>query len=137
MDGARSMQKVIRQRMLALFVLLLSISSASCYFVRPTSLPGRYRAYDDWGEAFLELRADGTTLEIYKPKSGKEVQLPGRWTYDKELGGWRQPCLGLSHEKGYGGTPYGYCGIHAHGYGLRGVEIAIDPDYGLAYRKIN
>lgn len=131
------MWEVIPRWMITIIILLLIVGSVSCYFVGRTSLPGRYRAYDEWGEAFLELSADGTSVETYKPKSGKEVQIRGRWSYDKSLGHWRKPCLGLSHKEGYGGTPYGFCGISAHGYGLRGVEIAIDPDFGLAYRKIN
>jgi hypothetical protein len=112
--------------------LVWAVYTAGCRPARESELPGKYVAKTDWGESTLALKNDHTSEEVMTTKEGTVEKVNGTW----ELKDGRiilKPCLLINHSPPAGKADF--CDYSVEGFGVTGVEIALDPDAGIAYRK--
>lgn len=110
-----------------------------CMQVKEADVPGTYKAHADWGNSTLTLSKDHTFQQTVRLDSGVTKQINGKWklvppsensvVYDITL----VPYLNIQHDKQGVYAPWSFSSINP-GFG-GGMEIAADPDYGIAFRK--
>jgi hypothetical protein len=65
-------------------------------------------------------------------KNGRVDRLSGNWEF-KDGRITLTPCLGFTHDPP--AAPADSCDYSVEGFGLSSVEISLDPDSGIAYRR--
>jgi hypothetical protein len=110
-----------------------------CMRVKEADVPGTYTAKADWGTSTLVLAKDHTFQQTVRLNSGEVKRMDGKWklvgpgknsvVYDITMG----PCLDVKHDKQGVYAPWSFSSINPTLSG--GLEIAADPDWGIAYRK--
>ena len=129
--GSRNSSSVVACHVRAAVLCLAAISTSSCRSVREAELPGAYSANADWGKSTLLLRKDHTMEQTVVEKNGRVDRLSGNWEFkgDRII---LKPCLGFNHAPP--ADPVDYCDYGVEGF-FSSVEISLDPDSGIAYRK--
>ncbi len=115
-------------------LLSLILFLGGCYAVKPSDIPGRYVAKADWGEVVLELRRDGTFVEAATLTDGSNRRIEGKWKFTDHRISRSPECLGINHS-GISKQNWSGCTSSVSGHAALHLEISIDPDFGLAYRK--
>lgn len=110
-------------------VLLLLLGS--CQPVE-REVPGTYQAQTDWGRPTLLLKHDHTFEQSVRENEGNTKTMSGKWSLEKGVL-TLAPCLAVNHQERDVYVPA--CGTSMTRLGLSSVEIALDPDAGIAYRK--
>jgi hypothetical protein len=116
-------------RLLASFALYCLLG---CRAAKLIDLPGRYLVTTDWGESTLILRADHTMEQGVRTKRGEIKHVSGTWDFNNETVTLK-PCLEVRWKTE--GLWAGGCANAVEVTGFGRIEIAIDSQYGLAYRK--
>jgi hypothetical protein len=122
----------------ALFCLLLLPLGCSAV-VTDTEAPGTYKAETDWGVSTLVLAKDHTFQQTVRLKNGQARELHGWWKIDKNTGAQvyttinLTPFYSVTHDKQGVYTIASAYSIYHVPFG--GINIAADPDYGIAHRK--
>jgi hypothetical protein len=103
-------------------------------------VPGTYIAKAEWGTSTLALSKDHTFHQTVRLNAGGVKSLDGKWelvspgknslSYNITLA----PYLNVAHDKQGVYAPWSFSSITTRGL-FRGMEIAADPDWGIAYRK--
>jgi hypothetical protein len=122
-----------------LWLCVLCISLIGCTQVKEADVPGTYTAKADWGTSTLVLADDHTFQQTVKLDSGEVKHMNGRW---KLIGPVKNsvtysitfvPFLNMQHDKRGIYAPGAFSSIDQIPF--RGMEIAIDPDWGITYKK--
>jgi hypothetical protein len=114
--------------------LLLGVLLLGCWPAKQTDLPGQYVVEGDWGKSVLDLRTDGSFVEEAMLKNGGTKRVEGKWKFMPRFNVSRAPCLRIDHS-GIAEDNWDGCNQSVNGYGIGHVEISLDPDFGVAYRK--
>lgn len=110
------------------------LSSIGCTPVRDSWIPGRYEVQvQHGGSGTLVLRPDGTLSEEVRPVDGPARQIEGTWERFSRTSIDRTPCFAISY-RGVTDETHEGCSSSIT-WVLGAVQIGIDPDYGVAYRK--
>jgi hypothetical protein len=122
-----------------LWVCVLVFSMVGCLRVKEADVPGTYTAKAEWGTSSLILARDHTFRQTVRLNSGEVKQTNGQW---KLVGPVKNsmtfsitftPFLNMQHDKHGIYAPGAFSSITPTLTG--GMDIAIDPDWGVAYRK--
>jgi hypothetical protein len=123
----------------ALCLCVLCFSMIGCMRVKEADVPGTYTAKADWGTSSLILAKDHTFQQTVRLNSGEVKHMNGQW---KLIGPVKNsvtysitfiPFLNMQHDKQGVYAPGAFSSITPTLAG--GMEIAIDPDWGIEYRK--
>jgi hypothetical protein len=96
-------------------------------------VPGKYAVEVNGGTSILVLRADGAMEQLVPVKGGKSERVSGTWTFkDGFLA--RKPCLDILWEGEISRADRCVSAVEILGFG--GVQISLDPDHGMAYKKL-
>ena len=106
--------------------MLALLCSTSCAPGSSGDVIGKYRAESLSKTSELELKGDGS----FSQKAGGEV-LDGSWFLERGIV-FMKPCL--SAAKDDFGRRLDTCSMSAARTPF-GMELSVDPDYGIAYRK--
>jgi hypothetical protein len=118
--------------MLRRCLIVLFLSLMGCREANVADLPGTYHAKGDWGESQLTLNPDHTMEQIVTTPGAEARRLSGKW---EAASGHITliPCFALAHDR-IGEQVVG-CSSGFSEFLPGKIEIALDPDFGLAYRK--
>ena len=95
-------------------------------------VPGTYQAQTDWGRSTLLLKHDHTFEQSVRGKDGSTKTMTGKWSLEDGVL-TLTPCLAVNQKEK--GIYVPACGTSITRLGLSSVEIALDPDAGIAYRN--
>ncbi len=117
----------------------LCFSMMGCLRVKEAEVPGTYTAKAEWGTSSLVLAKDHTFQQTVRLNIGVVKQMRGKW----ELVGPVKnsvtfsitfiPFLNMQHDRRGSYAPAAFSSITSTLTG--GMDIAVDPDWGIAYRK--
>ena len=122
-----------RLKIPALVIIIDSFLMTSCRSAKVTDLPGRYFAKTDWGESTLTLQPNHTMEQEVRVANRQPDRISGTWNFDKDFLTLK-PCLAVKWK--VPGERVAACIDGVVLTPLVGVEISIDSQYGLAYKKI-
>jgi hypothetical protein len=124
----------VRRSHLTLFFLPMLLNACS-RDIQQSDLPGSYRLEFNDGFATLELRPDGTFVQEVRQSNKNVIRTEGRWSFDS-----RHTRISLApiytvtqFNEGSGPHPASMPVERSIG----GIEFVSDPDFNLAYRRIN
>jgi hypothetical protein len=124
---------------LAALLLLPFLFTGCSVVVSDAEAPGTYTANADWGTSTIVLAKDHTFSQTVRLKSGVTKQVNGRWKIDNHPGSTPfttinlTPFFNVTHDKdGVYSLASAYSIYHVP---FGGINIAADPDYGIAHRK--
>ncbi len=127
-------------RLIAAFSLgLCFLFFIGCTRVNEADVPGDYNATADWGNSSLTIAADHTFRQTVRANSGEVKQISGKWNLVKPSGNSANtnitfaPYLNFQHDKQGVYAPWSFLSITP--IGIRGLEIAADPDWGITFKK--
>jgi hypothetical protein len=135
-------QRNVPQRKLlyALLCLIILLPMAGCSaIVTDAQAPGTYKADTDWGVATITLASNNTFSEVVIPKNGQPRQLSGHWRISQSGKNPTYTTISLTpfyivtHDKEGQYTLATASSIYHVPFG--GINIAADPDAGIAFRK--
>jgi hypothetical protein len=124
--------------LLILTLCLLTLTGCSAV-VTDTEAPGTYKAQTDWGVSTLVLDKGHTFDQTVRLKSGVTKHVAGHWKIDKHPGDTPYttinltPVYNVTHDNQGVLTLASAYSIYHVPFG--GINIAADPDYGIAHRK--
>jgi hypothetical protein len=125
---------------LALLCLLALTPIVGCSaIVTDTEAPGTYTATTDWGNSVLVLSSDHTFNQTVRLNTGEAKSLRGTWRIVKNSSNPPYttinltPFFNITHDKQGNYTLASAYSIYHVPFG--GINIAADPDYGIAHRK--
>ena len=121
-------------------LLVLALFLTGCSMVVDESqVPGTYKAQTDWGTSTLVMARDHSFEQTLTFKDGQQARwLKGKWQLSKSSGTpvyttvSLSPYMTVTHDKQ--GTPSGMSMLSIYHVPF-GINIAADPDYGIAHRK--
>jgi hypothetical protein len=119
-----------------LFALVLTGCSA---IVTDEQAPGTYKAETDWGVSTIVIGQGHSFEQTVTPKNGAPKHVIGRWKITRNPGDTTYTTISLSpffsvtHDKQ--GTPSLASAFSIYHVPFGGINIAADPDYGIAFRK--
>jgi hypothetical protein len=122
-----------------LYLTLLALLTGCSPIVTEIQAPGTYKAQTDWGTSTLTLAKDHTFEQTVRLNNGTSEHLKGTWRIDKNPGNPVYTTINLSpfysvtHDKQGVYTVASVYSIYHVPFG--GINIAADPDYGIAHRK--
>jgi hypothetical protein len=118
---------------------LLLIPIGCSAIVTDAEAPGTYKADTDWGTSTVVLAKDHTFEQTVRLKDGRSEHLKGAWRIDTNSGKPVYTTINLTpfykvtHDtKGTYTLASAYSIYHVP---FGGINIAADPDYGIAHRK--
>src|SRR5579883_2691253 len=124
--GTTAARHIVRVLLTSLTIIL-----AGCWSTSPNDIPGKYTLRDEWGHAELVLMPSGGLVEVIYNK-GQTHRLEGSWEYTSEHRLIRHPCFRIDHDGVAGRIDLCTQSVSSS---LGGVEISVDPNFGLSYRK--
>jgi hypothetical protein len=106
--------------------------------IREEKVPGTYIAKADWGSSSLAIARDHTFHQTVRRAGADDLNLDGTWRLASRSEGVfgtiaLLPCFSVTHKDE--GRKVDACYNSIQAFGLRGIEISADPDYGIAFRK--
>jgi len=107
--------------------------------VREADVPGTYLAKTSWGNSTLVLAGDGTLQQTVRIGNGEVKHINGHWKLVGPANGSMSsnitlgPCFNMQHDRKGIYAPVSFSSIDHHGF--RGMEIAVDPDWGISFKK--
>jgi hypothetical protein len=110
--------------------------------VTESDVPGDYQAKADWGTWSLTLSRNHTLQQTVHLNDGEIKQIKGRWTFVGPSGNSVNtditftPYLNVTHDKQGVFAPWSFLSIDPP-IGFRKMQIAANPDWGIAHRKTN
>ncbi len=129
-----------RRTLAAISALALAFVLAGCSaVVTEDQVPGTYKAEADWGTATVVFQKNHDFHQTVTPKNGPPRDLTGHWILSAHPGNTPYTTISLSpffnvtHDKQGAYTLASAYSIYHVPFG--GINIASDPDYGIAYRK--
>jgi hypothetical protein len=135
----RSLAKIRAFAPLFSVALTLILITGCSAVVTETEAPGTYRADADWGTSTLVLAKDHTFEQTVRPKDGPPRHITGTWNIARSSGQpvyttvQFSPFLSITHDKQ--GVFAGASMYSIYHVPFGGINIAADPDYGIAHRK--
>lgn len=119
---------------LRLSVVALACAMISCRSARLAEVPGKYAVEVSGGTSTLILRADGTMEQLVPAKGGESERVSGTWTFEDGFLA-RKPCLVIRWEAESSRADRCVSAVEVPAFGR--VEISLDTDHGIAYKKLN
>jgi len=132
-------KRIARTCALTLFSLLLVPILGCSAVVSETDAVGTYKANPDWGTSTLILAKDHSFEQTVHLNTGQSRTLHGMWRINNNPGNPPYTTINLTpffkvtHDKQVDYTLASSCSIYHVPFG--GVNIAADPNYGIAFRK--
>jgi hypothetical protein len=120
-------------------LILLTLFTGCSAVVTDAQAAGTYKAETDWGVSTLILSKDHTFDQTVRLKNGQTKHLNGTWRITSNSGDPAYTTINLSpfynvtHDKQGQFTLASAFSIYHVPFG--GINIAGDPDYGIAHRK--
>ena len=128
-------------KLLWIVALIASVSCLDSCLRRLTEseVIGTYKAESDSATSTLTLKPDHTFEQTVTDKNGKTSAASGHWSLELKAPGssighlYMTECLAFDHETSSGKWAGSSSSVTALGFTT--VEIAVDLDWGIAYRK--
>jgi hypothetical protein len=128
------------RRVLALLCLLILAPILGCSaIVTDDQAPGTYKADADWGVSTIVISKDHSFSQTVTLKNGQTKQLSGHWKISRNTGDISyttislSPFFNITHDKQ--GQPTAASAYSIYHVPFGGINIAADPDFGIAFRK--
>jgi hypothetical protein len=106
---------------------------------RDADIVGTFQANPKWGTSTLVIRSDHTFEQTVSTSSGSFRRVEGRWELHTSTSGdsitFDQKYLSATHDEQGEEVDGAFASVNRGLFG--GVEISADPDYGIAFRKVN
>jgi hypothetical protein len=133
MDGAEPVPPVA-PRLLVSLIASCSFLSIGCREARLSELPGKYVVKADFGNGTLILNADHTTDQQFATQGVATEHVRGTWKFDGDFL-TLTPCIDFKPDAG--ASIVGGCSRGVSVTLSSEVEISVDSQHGLAYRKVS
>jgi hypothetical protein len=134
-------RRIVQARALAplCLILLLTLITGCSAVVTDTQAPGTYEAETDWGGSTVVLAKDHTFEQTVSLKDGQSKKISGSWRITRNSGDPAYTTISLTpfysvthNMQGYPTLASAYSIYHVP---FGGINIAADPEYGIAFRK--
>jgi len=125
--------------LLWLLLPILALAGCSSSIVTESEVPGTYLAETDWGTSTLVLTQNHIFYQTIRMKDGETRHMQGRWNLSKSSGTPVyftvnfSPFLNVAHDRKGTYALGSMFSIYHVPFG--GINIAADPEYGIAHRK--
>lgn len=123
----------------ACLIMALALLSGCSTVVTDAQAPGTYTAATDWGSSTVTLYPNHAFDQTVSLKNGQSKLLHGAWEIHRSTGDPvyttinLSPFFNVTHDKQGVYTLVSVVSIYHVPFG--GINMAADPNYGIAYRR--